>query len=127
MEAFTTTETFRSAFDTQAASGNKFLVIMTGAIDEATNESWCSDCVEAKPQIDRIIAAATAGSRKVLKGIVSREEWSGNAAHPFRQPPFGAQGVPTMVLYEGTNALYKVDDLEAFADSDQMDMFLDEL
>ena len=30
-----------------------------------------------------------------------------------------------MVLYEGTNALHKVDDLEQFGDNDLMDMFMD--
>merc|ERR1712086_1112641 len=115
MEAFTTTDSFRAAFDAQVASGNKFIAIMTGSIDEATNESWCSDCVEAKPSINRVIEACNAGNRKVIKGIVTRDEWSGNAAHVYRQPPFDAQGVPTMILYEGSNALYKVDELEAFA------------
>ena len=66
------------------------------------------------------------GGRPVLKGIVTRDEWRGNADHPYRQPPFGAQGVPTMVLFEGTNKLHAVDDLEQFGDNDLMDMFMDE-
>ena len=48
---FTETEAFKAAFNEQAASGSKFIVIFTGSFDEATNESWCGDCVVAKPHI----------------------------------------------------------------------------
>ena len=123
---FNDTEAFKGAFNEHAATGNKFIAIFTGSINEETNESWCPDCVQAKPSITRIVDTAANSGRPVLKGIVTRDEWSGNAAHPYRQAPFGANGVPTMVLYEGTNPLHKVDDLEQFADNDLMDMFMDE-
>ena len=121
---FTETEAFKAAFNEQAASGSKFIVIFTGSIDEATNESWCGDCVVAKPHIQRIVDAAN--GRPILKGIVTRDEWRGNTEHPYRKAPFGAQGVPTVILYDGQNSLHKVDDLDQFADNDLMDMFLDE-
>ena len=108
---FTETDAFKAAFNEQAATGNKFIGIFTGSINEETNESWCPDCVQAKPSIQRIVDAAS-NQRVILKGIVTRDEWSGNVEHPYRKAPFGAQGVPTVVLFEGTNALHKVDDLD---------------
>ena len=126
VQEFTQTDAFTAAFNEQAATNNKFIVIFTGSINEQTNESWCPDCVQAKPNIARITEACN-GRRVVLKGIVTRDEWRGNAAHAFRQSPYGAEGVPTMAMYEGENQLHKVDDLDNFADNDLMDMFLDEL
>eukprot|EP00806_Schmidingerella_arcuata_P007518 Macronucleus_7890.p1 GENE.Macronucleus_7890~~Macronucleus_7890.p1 ORF type:complete len:128 (+),score=45.41 Macronucleus_7890:1-384(+) len=123
---FNETDAFTAAFNAKADAGNKFIAIFTGTINPDTNESWCPDCVVAKPHIQRIVDAA-AGRIDFIKGIVTRDEWRGNTAHPYRQPPYGAQGVPTIVLYEGRNALYRVDDLEQFTDSDAMDMFLDEM
>ena len=108
---FTETDAFKAAFNEQAATGNKFIGIFTGSINEETNESWCPDCVQAKPSIQRIVDAAS-NQRVILKGIVTRDEWRGNVEHPYRKAPFGAQGVPTVVLFEGTNALHKVDDLD---------------
>ena len=124
--SFTDTEAFKAAFDEQAATDTKFIAIFTGSINEETNESWCPDCVVAKPHIQRIIDAVD-GRRVILKGIVARNEWMGNQEHPFRKAPFGANGVPTVGLFEGANLLHKVDDVDQFADNDLMDMFLDEL
>ena len=127
MQSFTEVDAFKTAFNEKAASGEKFIAIFTGSINEATNESWCPDCVQAKPSIGRIVDAAIAGGRSVLKGIVTREEWRGNEAHGYRQVPFNAAGVPTVVLFEGQTSLHKVDDLDDFANNDMMDMFLDEM
>ena len=124
--SFTDTEAFKAAFAEQASSGNKFICIFTGSINEQTNESWCPDCVEAKPSIQRIVDQAS-GNRVILKGIVTRDEWRGNTGHAYRLNPYNAQGVPTMVLYEGMNALHRVDELTGFADNDLMDMFLEDL
>ncbi len=107
-------------------TGNKFLVIFSGEIDSKTNQSWCSDCVEAAPSIKRITDAC-GDERVILKGVVTQREWSGNANHRYRQAPFGAQGVPTVILYENMDALHRVDDLAQFANNDLMDMFLDDM
>ena len=48
---FNDTEAFKAAFNEHAATGNKFIAIFTGSINEETNESWCPDCVQAKPSI----------------------------------------------------------------------------
>ena len=86
---FTDTDSFKAAFQAKAASGEKFVVIFTGTINEATGESWCPDCVVAKPNIARIVEAGSS-DKAFLKGIVSRNEWMGNKDHPYRQAPFGA-------------------------------------
>ena len=125
-EEFTDTEAFGAAFNEKAASSVKFIAIFTGSIDAATNESWCPDCVDAKPYIQRITDLCVERGRPVIKGIVTREEWRGNAAHPYRHHPYNAGGVPTMVLFDGSNALFKIDEQAQFADEGFMNMFLDE-
>ena len=118
---FTETEPLLAAFDAANAKGDKFIVWLTGEINPETNESWCPDCVEAKPAITRIVDA---GARPVLKGIVSRGEWRGNAEHPYkRHPAIKAAGVPSLILFEGGMELHRVDDLANFAQEDLMDMF----
>ena len=123
---FATVDEFRAAFDEKTQSGTRFITIFEGTINEANKRSWCPDCVLAKPHIDRIIDASD-GQLTFIKANVTRKEWGGNSAHPYRFPPFGATGVPTMTLYEGTNQLYKVDNLQVFADNSAMDKFLEKV
>ena len=96
---FTNVDDFRAAFTEEATKGTKFLAWFTGAID-ANGRSWCGDCVNAKDDIERIVGLAE-GKRTVLKGVVTRAEWSGQSGHPYRHAPFNAGGVPCMVLFEG--------------------------
>ena len=124
VQEFTSTDDFKVAFEAEASKGSKFIVLFSGTVD-ADGNSWCGDCVIAKDQIKRITDQA-AGKRTVLKGIVARAEWMGNAAHPYRQAPLSAGGVPTMCLFEGSNSMHSVGDLDSFANEDLMDMFLDE-
>ena len=123
---FTDTDSFNAAFNERSEQDGGFIVIFTGTINPETDESWCPDCVVAKPHIQRIVDEA-AGRIDFLKGIVTREEWRGNTGHPYRQAPYGAQGVPTVIRFEGKQALYKVDELDQFQDQDAMNMFLDDL
>ena len=41
--------------------------------------------------------------------------------------PYGAQGVPTVILYEGGNEVHRVDDATEFEDAEMMDKFLEGL
>ena len=126
MQEFDDTDAFKAAYATKSAEGTKFLCWFTGKIDEESGQSWCGDCVEAKGDIMRVVGLAQNMNREILKGNVTREEWRGNQDHPFRQAPFGAGGVPCMLLLEGNNVLHKVEDLGQFHDQDLMDLFLDE-
>ena len=124
MQSFTDTDKFTEAFQQAASTGDKFIVIFTGSIKEETNESWCPDCVVAKPIIQKLVDA---GSRPILKGIVTREEWRGNASHPYKaNPVYQAAGVPSVILYEGDGALHRVDDLNDFANEEMMALFLED-
>ena len=124
MQTFTETEKFDEAFKAQAGKDEKFIVILTGSINEETNESWCPDCVEAKPAIQKLVDA---GSRPIVKGIVTRDEWRGNASHPYKvSPVLKAAGVPSVILFEGENELHRVDDLGDFANEDLMGLFLED-
>ena len=113
MQEFNEVDPFMAAFREQADTGNKFIAVMVGSDNPETGKSWCPDCVVAQPHIQRIFEAAN-GSRVFIKGNVTREEWRGNAGHPFRQAPFNAGGVPCVGLFQGSTQLYKVDDLGEF-------------
>ena len=104
--SFTETDAFTAAFNEQAATGNKFLVIFTGSINEETNESWCPDCERAKPIIQRVIDRLN-GRITILKGITTEDAWMDNEDHPFRQAPYEVEGVPTMCFFEGSESLHK--------------------
>ena len=124
MDVFEDTMQFREAWRTWADKDEKFIVWFTGAINEQTGESWCPDCVTAKPQIDKLVEA---GSRHILKGIVVRDEWMGNADHPYKKEAnFKAAGVPTLILFEGENELHRVDNLDDFANDELMALFLED-
>ena len=42
---------FKSAFEMQVASGEKFIAIFLGSKIPSTNNSWCPHCTQAMPQI----------------------------------------------------------------------------
>ena len=109
-----------------SAQNGSFIVIVTGKITPGEGESWCPQCIVAEPHIQRIIDEA-AGRIDFLKGVVTHIEWDDNPNHPYRQPPYGVQVVPTVIRFEGKRALYKVDELDQFQDQDAMSMFLDDL
>lgn len=124
MHEFSSTDTFLGAFETEAQKGNKYIVLFSATMGD-DGSSWCGDCVVAKDHIKRIVDLA-AGKRAVLKGVVTSDEWLGNAAHPYRKAPLGASGVPCMGLYQGRECLLKVADLDSFANDDLMNMLLEE-
>lgn len=124
VETFGSTDEFESAFGTLATTGDKFITIFTGTINEETNESWCPDCVEAKPIIQKLVDD---GKRKIIKAAVTRDEWMGNAGHPYKTSgTFKCAGVPTVILFEGSNELHRVDDLADFNNEDLMGLFLED-
>ena len=79
-----------------------------------------------KADIERVVDLAS-GKRSILKGFVTRAEWIGHPEHPYRHAPFNAGGVPCMVLFEGAQPLFKLDDVNQFHDQDVMDKFLEDL
>ena len=99
-------------------------MVFTGAVNEATGESWCPDCVVAKPSIAKLAT----GSRKIIVGEVqTNTEWCGVATHPYKvHPLYKAGGVPSCILFEGENELHRVEDLDGFANEDLMGLFLED-
>ena len=119
IQEFTTVEEFTKAFDVIVKEGCKFIVYLTGSVDEcdfATGicHSWCPDCDTARPFTTKLLEKNT--TRTVLKGVVmTRDEWVGNASHPYKKHPvIKAGGVPSLILFEGRNELHRVDDLDNF-------------
>uniref|UniRef100_A0A7S3SHM9 Thioredoxin domain-containing protein n=1 Tax=Strombidinopsis acuminata TaxID=141414 RepID=A0A7S3SHM9_9SPIT len=98
------------------------LVIFTGTMD-ADGSSWCPDCVVAKPKIKEVVEAV-AGKVKVIVASVTRNEWRGNADHPYKKHGvFHVTGVPTMVLFEEENEMARAQNLDDFANEDLLNMF----
>eukprot|EP00300_Choanocystis_sp_HF-7_P041596 c8377_g1_i2.p1 GENE.c8377_g1_i2~~c8377_g1_i2.p1 ORF type:complete len:140 (+),score=32.20 c8377_g1_i2:1-420(+) len=74
-----------------------FVVIMSGYDD--VGDMWCPDSVEAKPLIDRKLAAL--GDPIVIEGHVGRPEWKDKEnLHEYRTG-LGLTAVPTLLIFEG--------------------------
>ena len=114
------------AFDKAIEGSNKFIVYLTGAINQDDGKSWCPDCDVARPSIADYLAKYT--NRNIIKGEVqTRDEWVGVATHPFKiHPLIKAGGVPSMILFEGKNVLHRVEDLDDFANEGLMKMFFED-
>ena len=105
-----------------AAQSGHMLIVFTGTM-KADGTSWCPDCVVAKPKINEVIEAVS-GKVKVVVAYVTREEWRGNADHPYRKHPhFRVSGVPTMLLFEGDQEMTRAENLDDFANEDLLTMF----
>jgi Eukaryotic protein of unknown function (DUF953) len=77
-----------------------FLVF--GAEDPGTGASWCKDCVVADPVLRAAIARLRPGLRVYECPVPTRDEWKGNAAHPYRtHPGLRIERIPTLVLMGG--------------------------
>ena len=98
------------------------LVVFTGTMD-ADGNSWCPDCVVAKPKIKEV-CEAVAGKVRVIVASVTRNEWRGNADHPYKKHSvFKCTGVPTMLLFEEENEMARAENLDDFANEDLLTMF----
>ena len=91
--------------------------------------SWCSDCVDVKPFLNKTVEDNQSANPDctVLIGVVDhRNDWVGVSDHLYRTHPlFKVGGVPTMLLFEGTNELMRVDDQAQFGDEELMKMFVE--
>ena len=124
-EVFDKVETLVEAFDKASGAGEMFIVYLTGAINQEGGKSWCPDCDEARPFINKHLEKHT--KRLILKGEVqTRDEWVGVSTHPFKvHPLIKAGGVPSMILFDGKNPLHRVEDLDGFKNDELMNMFWD--
>jgi thiol-disulfide isomerase/thioredoxin len=81
---------------TKSAAASKLFVLLVAAADPETGQSWCPDCVSVRARLEALFEKLPAGVT-VVEAPVTREEWRGNAGHPYRAAPFGAQGVPCLL------------------------------
>ena len=112
------TAKFLTKFDEVNATGEFFIVYLTGGIKEASGKSWCPDCDFAQPAIDENILSKT--SLRVLKGVVENsKEWVGVPTHPYKKHPIiKAGGVPSVVLVKEGQALLRAESRNDFRNSD---------
>ena len=105
-------------FDELNATGDFFIVYLTGGIDEASGKSWCPDCDNNRPAInDGVITKTTL---TVLKGVVDdRNEWVGVTTHPWRTHPIiKAGGVPSLCLVKEGMVLMRAENDDEFANAE---------
>lgn len=102
------------------------IVILTGTVVPTTGKNWCPDCERAKPNINKHVIANATG-RKILMGIVKREEWSGRADHPYKQSALlKARGVPTILLIAGGEVVMRAEKDEDFENVELLKAFTEQ-
>ena len=123
---YTDSDEFMKKYDELRATGDMFLVYLTGGVDPTTNVSWCPDCDAARPSIqtnclDKI-------QIPVVKGVVlEKNTWVGVATHPYKKHPIlKAGGVPSLLLCQGDQVLMRADDEEHFKNDDFVASFTGE-
>ena len=80
----------------EAAKSSSLFVLLVASADPQTGRSWCPDCVSVRDMLTAKFGALPPEAA-VIEAPVTRAEWAGNAAHPYRQQPFGATGVPCLL------------------------------
>ena len=125
-KTYDTVDTFMAEFDALSKKEDKFIVLLSGSVDESSGNSWCDDCDAAKPAIVKMMAD-NGGKYPAIKGTVERADWRGVSTHPYKvHPILKATGVPTLLLFAGTDELLRADDLDHFANEEMMAMFNEE-
>lgn len=105
-----------------AAAKSELFLLLVASADAETGRSWCPDCVAVRPRLESLFGQLPAGAM-VIEAPVSREEWKGNATHPYRHAPFNAGGVPCLLrLGPGGEVLGSLTEGELM--SEQLDVFL---
>ena len=83
-----------------APQAQRVFVLVEGARDPSTGQSWCGDCAQAEPIIERVFSEAKARV-SVIRAAVQRSAYAGNAAHPYRtHPQLALQRIPTLYRVE---------------------------
>ena len=123
---FTDSTAFLEKYNELAASGDMFIVYLTGSVDPATGTSWCPDCDVARPTIKS--KCLDAAKIPIVKGIVEQKsEWVGVSTHPYKvHPVIKAAGVPSLLLCQGNQVLMRADDLEHFKNEEFVASFTGE-
>ncbi|KXJ27929.1 thioredoxin domain-containing protein 17 [Exaiptasia diaphana] len=102
-------QNLESTLEEHKDKSRKFVMFM-GAIDE-TGESWCSDCRDAEPVVEKVLdnASNPADCVFVLVVVGDRACWK-DPNNEFRQhPSYALTGIPTLIEV-GTNKRLGPDD-----------------
>ena len=78
-------EVIMKEFQTRFDAGEMFLICFTGGVDPTSGESWCPDCVVAKPAMERIKAKTQLPF--IMAILQGRNDWVGVSDHPYRKHP----------------------------------------
>ena len=105
------------------ATNAMFVVYMTGGVDAASGKSWCPDCDDARPMIQKALLEKC--KLPIIKGtVMERDSWVGVADHPYKaHPVLKAGGVPSLMLCQGQQVLMRADDEEHFKNEEFITSF----
>ena len=117
---FKDTDALIAEYDRCVASGEFFIVYLTGGIG-ANGKSWCPDCDQYRPMLNSHVLEKT--SHKVLKGVVDeRNSWVGVSDHPYKaHKTIKAGGVPSIALHQGSQCLARAENDDEFANVDLLE------
>ena len=51
---------------------------------------------------------------------MTRSEWKGNSDHPYRTAPYNVQSVPAILLFDGDEVIFQIEDLSDFFSDSKM-------
>jgi hypothetical protein len=72
--------------------------VFEGSIVPETGKSWCPDCVDAEPYIERYVHSRD--DCVVVHCKIPREGYKGNPRHPYRvHPKIRLTAVPTLLKW----------------------------
>jgi thiol-disulfide isomerase/thioredoxin len=110
-------------FEAHTAKGDMFMIMFTGGA-KADGNSWCGDCVVAKPMMAKV-KEALAGKMDVITAVLQeRDDWCGVSDHIFRKNALlQVSGIPTMILFQGKQRMSKISEPEEWQNAELLAMF----
>lgn len=88
-----------AAVEAGRPAGARVYVLVEGAKDSATGQSWCGDCVTAEPVVERVFAESAAAV-SLIRAEVGRAAYKGNPSYAYRvHPQLQLQRIPTLYRF----------------------------
>ncbi|KAK3746257.1 hypothetical protein QZH41_016516 [Actinostola sp. cb2023] len=78
------------------SSKRRKIIMFIGAIDES-GESWCSDCRDAEPVVEKALESAPADSVFVLVDVGDKASWKDPENEFRKHTEYLLTGIPTII------------------------------
>lgn len=87
--------TLSRALAQSQSSRRPVFVLVEGSKDSVTGRSWCGDCVDAEPIIDRVFTDYHTAD--IVRAFVSRDSYKSSTPHPYKTDALlKVQRIPTL-------------------------------